>query len=80
MLKYLINNEFPLRFGDVVVSKSPCAEAAPPTMVALVDCAESQTTELSQSWRWPRPDEGESLGMYQAYMMANLPLYVPPRA
>src|SRR5690242_8797030 len=49
-------------------------------MVAVVVWAESQTTTFSQSWRWPRPAEGESLGMYQLYMIPNLPFWVPARA
>jgi hypothetical protein len=42
--------------------------------LAVVLCAESQTTAFSQSWRCPRPVEGESFGMYQEYMMAKAPL------
>lgn len=49
-------------------------------MVAEVESSDSHTTELSQSWRWPKPLAGESFGQYQAYMMAKFPLYVPERA
>jgi len=42
-------------------------------MLAALLWAESHTTAFSQSCRWPRPLEGESLGMYQAYMMAKAP-------
>lgn len=38
-----------------------------------------QTTMLSQSWRCPKPLDGESFGKYQLYMMAQTPRYQPER-
>jgi hypothetical protein len=51
----------------------------PPTE-AEVDSDDRNTTQFSQSWRWPIPVEGSSLGMYHEYMMAQYELYAMARA
>jgi hypothetical protein len=72
MLKYAIKAPDPEVRKVVLQSQFPWADGHTARM--LEDAVEvdeaSQMITPSHSWWWPSPDDGESLGIYQEYMIA----------
>lgn len=61
---YSASGESPERPGDLLVESPPWAETEKATKVASAVSPDSQAMASSQSWRWPSPLVGESLGIY----------------